>query len=125
VVPKITFAKMLELALEPPEESMVLPYSEYLCVSIYSYSMFVWVSVCVNIPTVCERERVCVCVNINVSLSLSCACARVVCEGGWKDRPIALVDHTHTHTNTHTHTHTHTHTAAGQKEPTKIFTYTF
>jgi len=27
VVPKITFAKMLELALEPPEESMVLPYT--------------------------------------------------------------------------------------------------
>jgi len=35
VVPKITFAKMLERALEPPKESMVLPYSEYLCVSLY------------------------------------------------------------------------------------------
>ena len=32
VVPKITFAKMLERALSPPDESMVLPYSK--CVSV-------------------------------------------------------------------------------------------
>jgi hypothetical protein len=27
VVPKITFAKMLERALNPPDDSMVLPYT--------------------------------------------------------------------------------------------------
>ena len=32
VVPKITFVKMLERALSPPDESMVLPYSK--CVSV-------------------------------------------------------------------------------------------
>ena len=36
VVPKITFAKMLERALSPPDDSMVLPYSKCVCV-------FVWV----------------------------------------------------------------------------------
>ena len=56
VVPKITFAKMLELALEPPEESMVLPYSEYLCVSILLQYVRVRECTC--------KHSMCVCVHV-------------------------------------------------------------